>query len=346
MGVSIQALDARRAPPEHGLRLALIRRLFRRPRWLLGTALSGAGWPFHLAALLVAPLTVVQPALASGLLLLLVLGDRMLGERVGPREVSGVVAIVVGVAGMALAAPGHVSSHAGAERIGPALGLIGLVALSPYLLRGRGVSRSIAVPLAAGCAFAFTGIASKLIADFLHDGSWLPMIGWGLAIAAMAGVGLLSEMSALQSRPATQVAPIVFVVQITLPVVLAPFLGGESWSGTPLDGGVLLGLPRRGRRGRLDSGLDPGGRGTGRGLGGEPAGGVVGLARCRRVMPPFEAARVSESGRRSGLARRVKCYGGYSPINPSQLPEGGELTGPRARTPSFIALLFATPRAA
>jgi drug/metabolite transporter (DMT)-like permease len=239
VGVSIQALDARRAPPEHGLRVSLLRRLVRRPRWLFGTWLAVSGWPFHLVALLLAPLTVVQPALASGLLLLLVLGDRMLGERVGAREVTGVVAIIVGVGGMALAAPGHVSSHAGAERIGPALGLIALVALSPYLLRGRSAATSIAVPVAAGCAFAFTGLASKLVADFISDGSTLPIIGWLFAIGTMAGVGLLSEMSALQSRPATQVAPIVFVVQITLPVLLAPVLGGESWSGTPLGGAVL-----------------------------------------------------------------------------------------------------------
>ncbi len=239
VGVSIQALDARRAPAEHGLRVALIRRLLRRPRWLFGTWLAVSGWPLHLVALLLAPLTVVQPALASGLLLLLVLGDRMLGESVGPREISGVVAIIVGLGGMALAAPGHVSTHAGADRVGPALGLIALVAFSPYLLRRRGIATSIAVPVAAGCAFAFTGLASKLVADFISDGSVLPMIGWLWAIGIMAGVGLLSEMSALQSRPATQVAPIVFVVQISLPVVLAPVLGGESWSGTPLGGAVL-----------------------------------------------------------------------------------------------------------
>jgi drug/metabolite transporter (DMT)-like permease len=240
VGVSIQALDARNAPAEHGLRVSLLRRLVRRPRWLFGTWLAASGWPFHLVALLFAPLTVVQPALASGLLLLLALGDRMLDERVGPREIVGVVAIIAGVGGMALAAPGHVSSHAGADRIGPALGLLALVAASPYLLRGRAIASSMAVPVAAGCAFAFTGIASKLVADFISDGSTLPMIGWLFAIGAMAVVGLLSEMSALQSRPATQVAPIVFTVQITLPVVLAPVLGGESWSGTPLGGGVLV----------------------------------------------------------------------------------------------------------
>jgi hypothetical protein len=47
-------------------------------------------------------------------------------------------------------------------------------------------------------------------------------------------------MSALQRRPATRVVPIVFVVQICVPVLLAPVLGGESWSGTPLGGLVLV----------------------------------------------------------------------------------------------------------
>lgn len=242
IGVAIQALDARNAPADHRLRPSLIGRLARRPRWLLGTALAVGGWPFHLVALLLAPLSVVQPALASGLLLLLVLGDRMLGERVGPREVIAVLAIVIGVAGMAWAAPGHVSEHAGPERLAPVLGALGLVALAPYLLRSRGAATSIVVPVSAGAAFAWTGIATKLIADFLHDGSWIPLMGWGAATCAVAAIGLTSEMSALQSRPATRVAPVVFVVQVTVPVLLAPFLGGESWSGTPLGGAVLIGF--------------------------------------------------------------------------------------------------------
>lgn len=241
VGVSIQALDARRAPADHGLRVSLIGRLVRRPRWLLGTVLAGSGWPFHLAALLLAPLTVVQPALASGLLLLLLLGDRLLGERVGRREIGGVSAIVVGVAGMAWAAPDRVASHAGAARLVPALGAVALIALLPYLLRGRASAASILVPLSGGCAYAWTGVSSKLISDFISDGSWLPLSAWVVATGAMAVVGLLSEMSALQSRPATQVVPVVFVVQVTVPVLLAPLLGGESWAGTPL-GGAALGI--------------------------------------------------------------------------------------------------------
>jgi len=122
------------------------------------------------------------------------------------------------------------------------LGAVALLALSPYALRRRGVATSLLVPVAAGAAFAWTGIASKLIADFLDSGSLTPLFFWGPAIFFVAGVGLLSEMSALQRRPATQVVPIVFVFQICLPVFLAPVLGGESWSGTPLGGLALIGF--------------------------------------------------------------------------------------------------------
>ena len=46
-------------------------------------------------------------------------------------------------------------------------------------------------------------------------------------------------MSALQERPAIQVAPVVFVTQTVIPIVVAPLLFGESFTDTPL-GGVPL----------------------------------------------------------------------------------------------------------
>jgi drug/metabolite transporter (DMT)-like permease len=242
LAVAMQALEAREVPRDHALRPSLLGRLVARPRWLLGTALGAAGWPFHLAGLLLAPLTVVQPALASGLLLLLVLGDRMLGERVGPLEVGAVLAIVLGVAGMAWAAPEHTTSHAGFARLAPALGLLALIAVVPYLTRREGAAASALLPLSAGCAYAWTGISTKLIADFLSSSSWLPVLGWAVATGVLALVGLLSEMSALQSRAATRVAPVVFVVQVSVPVILAPLLTGESWGSTPLGGLALLGF--------------------------------------------------------------------------------------------------------
>jgi hypothetical protein len=242
LGVALQAMEAREVPHEHALRASLLRRLVARPRWVFATAVTVAGWPFHVVALLLAPLTVVQPALASGLLLLLVLGDRMLGERVGPLEVGAVLAIILGVAGMAWAAPEHTTHHAGLVRLAPALGGLGLLAVAPYVARRETVAASALLPLSAGCAYAWTGISSKLIADYVSSSLWAPALVWAGATGLLAAFGLLSEMSALQRRPATRVVPVVFVVQITVPVILAPLVSGESWSSTPLGGLALLGF--------------------------------------------------------------------------------------------------------
>ena len=48
-------------------------------------------------------------------------------------------------------------------------------------------------------------------------------------------------MSALQGRPATRVAPVMFAVQVLIPVLLAPLIFDESWHDTPLGGAVLAG---------------------------------------------------------------------------------------------------------
>src|SRR6202043_1520451 len=73
----------------------------------------------------------------------------------------------------------------------------------------------------------------------LSDHQFLVAALWCLSTAAASGVGVLSEMSALQSRPAIQVAPVVFVTQTVIPVILAPLLLGEHFGQTPLSGAPL-----------------------------------------------------------------------------------------------------------
>src|SRR5947207_583266 len=84
--------------------------------------------------------------------------------------------------------------------------LVGLAVLAaaPYAARRETAAGSALLPLSAGCAFAWTGISSKLIADYLSSSSWAAAAAWGAATGLVAGVGLLSEMSALQRRPATR----------------------------------------------------------------------------------------------------------------------------------------------
>lgn len=238
--IALQALEAREVPGEHSLRPSLIGRLVRNRRWLGATALGLAGWPLEIAALLLAPLTVVQPCLASGLLLLLWLGATRLGERPGRREALAVAAIVVGVVGVALAAPERTTDHAGGGAIGLAAVLVAVPLFAPYALRGRATAVGALVVVSAGCGYAWTAIASKLLTDELAAGALLIAAGWLATAALSEALALLSEMSALQHRAATHVAPTMFAVQVLLPVLLAPLIFGESWSSTPLGGAVLV----------------------------------------------------------------------------------------------------------
>src|SRR6185312_14404319 len=70
-GGAVQALDARAAPVEQHLRPTLLWRLAQRRRWLAGTGMTILGSPFQIAAFALAPVVVVQPALAIGLLVLM-----------------------------------------------------------------------------------------------------------------------------------------------------------------------------------------------------------------------------------------------------------------------------------
>jgi drug/metabolite transporter (DMT)-like permease len=242
--IALQALEAREVPGEHGLRPSLLGRLLRNRRWLGATAIGLLGWPLEIAALLLAPLTVVQPCLASGLLLLLWLGVTRLGERPGWRELIAFAAIVVGIGGVAWAAPDRSTDHAGTGTIVLALVLVAMPALLPYLLRtslrNRASWLSLLATLSAGCGYAWTAIASKLLTDELAAGALLVAVLWLATAAASEGLALLSEMSALQRRPATRVAPMMFAVQVLVPVVLAPLIFSESWAQTPLGGAASV----------------------------------------------------------------------------------------------------------
>jgi drug/metabolite transporter (DMT)-like permease len=238
--IALQALEAREVPHDHSLRPSLLGKLVRNRRWLAATGLGLLGWPLEIAALLLAPLTMVQPCLASGLILLLWLGATRLGEAPGRREFAAVAAIVVGVGGIAWAAPARTTDHAGALSIAVALAVVAIPIALPYLLRRRVGGVGTLMVIGAGCGYAWTAMASKLLTDEFAAGAILGVAALLAMAAASDLIALLSEMSALQRRAATHVAPTMFAVQILVPVLLAPLIFGESWGDTPLGGAVLV----------------------------------------------------------------------------------------------------------
>jgi drug/metabolite transporter (DMT)-like permease len=236
---ALQALEARRVHQRHELRASLLSTLARRPRWAAGIALGAGGWGLQIAALSLAPLTLVQPVLAVGLLLLMYLGVRWLGERIGPRELGGAAAIVVGVAVLALAAPNRADADATALDLGLALGVLGAAALGPYVMPRRLGRHGALLVASAGGADAAAAVAAKLVSDALSQGRIVLAVVWAATAAGTVLIGLLSETTALQRLPATRVAPLVLVLQVIVPVLLAPLVFHEKWGSTPLGGGVI-----------------------------------------------------------------------------------------------------------
>lgn len=240
-GYALQALEARKAPTQEALRPSLIGHLLKRPVWVGGIALALVGWPLQIAALSQAPITLVQPVLALGLLLLLVLGVRVLHERVGPREILAVVLIIGSVAVFAWAAPREVGGVDRGAGLVLALAILIAVALAPYaiaLMRGRRYPMLLLVA-SAGAADGLAAFVAKIVAQDVTNGAFVAVVLWAALVAAVVIVGLISESTALQRFAATRVAPTVLVMQIVIPVVLAPLVGGESWGDTPLNGAVL-----------------------------------------------------------------------------------------------------------
>lgn len=154
----------------------------------------------QIVALTLAPLTVVQPADAAGLVLLLLLGGPMLGERVGGRELGAVAAIVVGIVAIVAAGPSRSVDHAGTAGLVEGLLVVGALAAVPYAVRGWAGTDGLGVVFGAGFAFAAAAFSVKLVADSLASQAWLTLGVVGGVAAAAAIAGTISEQTALRAR--------------------------------------------------------------------------------------------------------------------------------------------------
>jgi drug/metabolite transporter (DMT)-like permease len=245
VGIFLQALEARKAPRERGLRFSLLEGLLRKPLWVLGLMLGLLGVLPQVVALATAPFVVVQPLLAVGLLLLLVLGRRLFDEPVGAPECLAVLAIIGGVVLVSIGAPPHSEAHRGGPAVvGVVLGL-SIPSLLP-LLRVRPFTVQWAVLVACGLGFAATNVAVKLFGDDVGLGHWPNAVAWA-AVAAVDGIAAtLTNMSAFQVLPATVVVPVSTAVQTFFPIAFEPLFLRERAPSTiealALAGGIALSL--------------------------------------------------------------------------------------------------------
>ena len=121
--------------------------------------------------------------------------------------------------------------------------VLGVVSALPLILRGHMLRAAILLPAAAGVAFTLLAIATRLASDTLTGHRLLAGVCW-LAVAGFAAyAATVCEMSAMRTRSATLVVPLVVSVESVLPIVVGPLALSERLpTSTPARIALGLGL--------------------------------------------------------------------------------------------------------
>src|SRR3954464_14853739 len=93
----------------HPLRSA--KALFTSKWFAIGMGVAMGAWILHVAAMALAPISVVQAVLSGGVVLLAVLAERMFGFKVGRRQWLGVAMTAAGLVLLVITLPARSGSH-------------------------------------------------------------------------------------------------------------------------------------------------------------------------------------------------------------------------------------------
>jgi hypothetical protein len=199
----LEMLEAEQVPDEFALRVGLLKRLIRRPRWLLGLLSDFVGFATQAAALGLAAVVFVEPILASGILMAIFLGAAFTRK---PVHRSDLIAALVLSGGLAVFL--YEVSPTGGTDVGEfARWLVaGPIAAGVILIcmtigrNTKGPWRAAFVGVAAGVSFGVSAVLTKTLMHYLGDGVFAWVNHWepyALALFAIGGVVL--TQSALQT---------------------------------------------------------------------------------------------------------------------------------------------------
>src|SRR3954454_1636022 len=136
--------------------------LFRSPVYTLGCVVATTSWGFHVAALGLAPISVVQSVIAGGLVLVTVVADRLFGQSVTRREWIGVALTAAGLAFLAATLEGTAdAAHGDYESTTFAITVCGATVAAFALARRAHSGPALAV--SAGLFWATSDVTIKAL---------------------------------------------------------------------------------------------------------------------------------------------------------------------------------------
>jgi drug/metabolite transporter (DMT)-like permease len=204
--------------------------LFANRWWTLGIVVATGGWVFHVAALAMAPISLVQSVIAGGLVLLTPLAGRVFGLPTTRRDWIGVGITAAGLTLLAatLGDSGH-SAHRDFDAATLWLYVGLLTAAAAACCAAAGVLRTgPALALAAGLLWGGSDVTIKAASGDLID-RWLLafLTPEAATITVLSLIGLVVSARSLQIGPAVAVIAITSAAANVVTIAAGPLVFGE-----------------------------------------------------------------------------------------------------------------------
>jgi hypothetical protein len=214
--------------------------LFRSRWWTIGMLMATAAWTLHVAALALAPLTIVQMVISGGLVLLAWPAERWFGFELGRREWIGLGLSATGLALLAVTAgsggSGDHSSYSLAPMLAFEAGLLGVGAL--LLVSGTGERTSARhgtmLAAAAGILIGVSDVALKALAGTVPGDLVSLLSPWTVSAIIASILAFFAMARGLQVGQAIPVIALSSIAANTTAI-----LGGILVFGDPMGSGAV-----------------------------------------------------------------------------------------------------------
>jgi len=184
-------------------------------KWFaIGMTLGAFAWLLHVAAITLAPLSIVQAVLSGGVALLAVMAEKLFGMQTTPRQWWGLAMTALGLILLGVTMPGADGAHSTFSEpalIAFELGLFGVGALlimGPRL-GGPAEHHGIMLAAASGILFGVCNVAVKALTGFVGDEGVLGLVSpWLLLAAIGSATAFYASARSLQDGEAVSVIAI------------------------------------------------------------------------------------------------------------------------------------------
>jgi drug/metabolite transporter (DMT)-like permease len=216
--------------------------LFRSKWFALGMLVALGAWVFHVAALAMAPLSIVQAVIAGGLVFLTVLAERYFGCSVGTRQWAGVGLTALGLVLLAITLPSH-GGHSSYSTVGMIAFESGLLALGTFLVLSKKLDshehHGVMLGTAAGILFGVSDVAIKAITTSLGTGGGIAVLTpWLVTCIAASVIAFYASARGLQKGEAVPVITLTSAAANVTAISGGILVFGDPMPGDPF--GIFL----------------------------------------------------------------------------------------------------------